>query len=153
VVDVLIRDTEPGDEVLLAQNLREQDMLEVRAYGYAEPLYPLHRSVRSSVMCWTAFADGHIAAILGCGPVSVMGGVGAPWMMGTPVLEKYARQMVKRTPEYLDRMLEVFPHLTNFVHVANTTSKRWLRRVGFELSPPMPFGALREPFHRFDMRV
>jgi hypothetical protein len=50
-------------------------------------------------------------------------------------------------------MLQVFPHLINFVHAENRTSVRWLRRLGFTVHPVMPYGRLGEPFHPFEMRA
>jgi hypothetical protein len=50
-------------------------------------------------------------------------------------------------------MLKAFPHLVNFVHAKNTTSVRWLRRLGFTLHEAVPYGALGEPFHPFELRA
>jgi hypothetical protein len=43
--------------------------------------------------------------------------------------------------------------LVNFVHAENTTSVRWLRRLGFTVHEAQAFGALGEPFHPFEMRA
>ena len=153
MADVLIRDTALPDVVALAQNLRDADRAEMAAYGHHEPLDPLVRSVTSSMFCWSVFIDGELAAILGCAPINLIGGVGSPWMMGTPVLERHQRVLVRQTPVYISRMLRVFPHLVNFVHTENTTSVRWLRRMGFTLHEAAPYGALGAPFHKFEMRA
>jgi hypothetical protein len=153
VADVLIRNTEPGDAALLAANLREADLAEVRAYGYDDPLPGLERSVASSVLCWSGFVDGELAAIIGVSPISVISGVGSPWMMGTPLLDRHSRILVRRTPDYIARMLTAFPHLVNHVHAKNVTSVRWLRRLGFTLHEAAPYGPLGEPFHPFEMRA
>lgn len=105
------------------------------------------------MLCWTAFIDGQLAAILGVAPLSVVSGLGSPWMLGTPVLDASSRILVRKTPEYIAQMLKAFPHLVNFVHVENTTSVRWLRRLGFTVHEARPFGALGEPFHPFEMRA
>lgn len=153
MADVLIRDTTLRDVVGLANNLRIADRAEMAAYGHTEPIEALSRSVVSSVMCWSAFIDGELAAILGCAPINIIGGVGSPWMMGTPVLDRHQRVLVRHTPGYIARMLAVFPHLVNFVHTENTTSVRWLRRLGFTLHEAAPYGALGAPFHKFEMRA
>jgi hypothetical protein len=105
------------------------------------------------VLCWSGFVDGELAAILGVAPINMLTGIGSPWMLGTPVLDRHQRVLVRSTPEYIGRMLKAFPHLVNFVHAQNTTSVRWLRRLGFSLDEAAPFGALGEPFHRFEMRA
>ena len=152
MAEILIRATEPGDAELLAAGMRECDIAEVRACGHT-PLEAARRSVATSLLRWSAFADGELACIIGCAPISLVSGIGSPWMLGTPVLDANSRVLVRLTPRYIGAMLEVFPHLVNHVHAENTTSVRWLRRLGFTLSEAAPFGALGEAFHRFEMSV
>lgn len=151
--EVLIRQTLPGDAEQLAHNLRASDESEVRAYGHNDLTLACQRSVARSMLCWSAFIDGQLAAILGAAPLSVVSGLGSPWMLGTPVLDAHSRILVRSTPGYIAQMLQAFPHLVNFVHAKNTTSVRWLRRLGFTVHEAQPFGALGEPFHPFEMRA
>lgn len=153
MAEVLIRPTEPGDAATLFANLRPADLAECQAYGHADLAASLEANVRRSILCWTGLVDGELAAILGVAPVNVLGGMGSPWMLGTPVLDAHQRVLVRSTPEYIARMLKAFPHLVNFVHARNTTSVRWLRRLGFTLHEAVPFGPLGEPFHPFEMRA
>jgi hypothetical protein len=153
VVDVLIVPTEPGDVADLIANLRPQDLAECWAYGRPDIAPGIESSVKRSMLCWTAYIDGELAAIMGCAPVSVISGIGSPWMLGTPVLDRHSRVLVRETPEYIAKMLNAFPHLVNFVHSKNTTSVRWLRRLGFTLHEAVPYGAPGELFHPFEMRA
>ncbi len=153
MADVLIVPAQVDDATPLAQNLRESDLQEMRAYGHGlEPEEALRRCVRSSVMAWSSYIDGELACIMGVAPLSIVSGIGSPWMMGTPVLDAHSRILVRETPEYIAKMLTAFPHLVNFVHTKNRTSVRWLRRLGFTLHAAAPYGALGEPFHKFEMR-
>lgn len=149
MVDVEIRKAVPEDAPLLAYNLRAADVGEMAAYGYPDPLPPVARSAERSMLCWSAFVDGEMAAMLGVGPVSMLRGIGAPWMMGTPLLDRHIREMIKRTPEYLGRMEELFPVLTNWVYAGNRSSKRWLRAVGFDIGPAHPMGPRGQMFQQF----
>lgn len=151
--EVLIRPTEPGDAARLFANLRPSDLTECQAYGQADIAAGIEASVRRSVLCWTALVDGEVAAILGVAPLNILTGMGSPWMLGTPLVDRYQRVLVRKTPEYIARMLKAFPHLVNFVHARNTTSVRWLRRLGFTLHEAVPFGPLGEPFHPFELRA
>lgn len=153
MADVLIRPTQPGDAAELAANLRPSDLAECQAYGREDIATGVIASADRSMLCWTAFIDGDLAAILGCAPINMLTGIGSPWMLGTPVLDRHQRVLVRETPEYIAKMLNAFPHLVNFVHAKNTTSVRWLRRLGFTLHPAQPYGALGEPFHYFEMRA
>lgn len=151
--EVLIRPTEPGDAARLFANLRPSDLAECQAYGQADIAAGIEASVRRSVLCWTALVDGEVAAILGVAPLNILTGIGSPWMLGTPLVDRYQRVLVRKTPEYIARMLKAFPHLVNFVHARNTTSVRWLRRLGFTLHEAVPYGPLGEPFHPFELRA
>lgn len=153
MAEVLIRPTEPGDAAHLFANLRASDLTECLAYGRDDVAAGIEASVRRSLLCWTGLVDGELAAIIGVAPVNLLNGMGSPWMLGTPVLDAHSRVLVRRTPEYISRMLKAFPHLVNFVHAKNTTSVRWLRRLGFTLHAAQPFGPLGEPFHPFEMRA
>lgn len=153
MAEVLIRPTEPGDAATLFANLRSADLAECQAYGHADLAASLEANVRRSLLCWTGLVDGELAAILGVAPVNVLGGLGSPWMLGTPVLDRHQRVLVRSTPEYIARMLKAFPHLVNFVHARNTTSVRWLKRLGFTLHEAVPYGPLGELFHPFEMRA
>jgi hypothetical protein len=153
VAEVSIQPTAPGDAALLIAHLRAADQAECQAYGRDDIAAGIEASVRRSVLCWSGWVDGELAAILGVAPVNVLTGIGSPWMLGTPVLDRHQRVLVRSTPEYIARMLKAFPHLVNFVHAKNTTSVRWLRRLGFTLHEAVPYGALGEPFHPFEMRA
>lgn len=152
MVEIEIRPTVAADAVLLGENMRACDAREVRACGH-EPLPAAVRSVAHSVLCWSAFADGELICIMGAAPVSIVSGIGSPWMLGTPVLDTQSRVLVRTAPKYIAQMLKAFPHLVNYVHADNATSQRWLRRLGFTLDQAAPFGARGEFFHRFEMRA
>lgn len=149
MADIEIRNTLPEDVPLLAGNLRRADQGEMAAYGFRDPTIAIQRSVDGSMLCWTGLVNGDLAAILGVGPISLLRGIGSPWMMGTPLLDRNIREMIRRTPEYLGRMETMFPKLVNWVYAGNTSSKRWLRSVGFKLEPPQPLGPKGQLFHRF----
>ncbi len=148
-----IRPTRPEDVEALIANLRESDLIECIAYGRDDIPAGIRSSVNRSVLCWTGLADGEVASIMGCTPLNMLAGIGSPWMLGTPLLDRHSRVLVRETPAYIARMLSIFPHLFNLVHVENTTSVRWLRRVGFTLHAPVPYGEMGEMFHPFEMKA
>lgn len=153
MAEVEIRPTAPGDAELLIAQLRPADRAECLAYGRPDLAAGIRNSVHRSLLCWTGWVDGELAAILGVAPLNLLTGLGSPWMLGTPVLDRHQRVLVRNTPEYIARMLEAFPHLVNVVHAKNTTSVRWLRRLGFTLHDAVPYGPLGEPFHPFEMKA
>lgn len=132
--------------------MRECDVREVRACGH-EPLEAARRSVAQSLLCWSVLDGDQLICIMGCAPISVISGIGSPWMLATPLITQHSRVLVRVTPRYIGRMLKAFPHLVNYVHADNVTSRRWLKRLGFNLQEAAPYGVLGEAFHRFEMKV
>lgn len=153
MADVVVRATTDADIVTLAANMRRQDVAEVHACGHYDLEQVVRLSVRSSVLCATGEVDGALACIFGVSSISLLGGVGSPWLLGTPVLARSGRVLQRRAPAYIAEMLQVFPHLTNRVHARNTVSVVWLRRLGFTLHPVQAHPVTGEMFHPFEMRV
>lgn len=109
-------------------------------------------------LAWTPDArvlilDGELAALYGVAPVSVMGGQGCPWLLGTDACLRHWRTFLRHSRPVFIRQASRYSYLENRVHVKNVPSIRWLRWLGFELEPAMPYGWQREPFHKFTMRL
>ena len=150
---VQIVQTRPEDVTALVANLRDADRAELEACGHTDIARVIQRSVDFSLLCWSGLVDDELACIFGVAPLSMVSGIGAPWMLGTPALDGASRVLVRMTPRYISRMLLAFPHLVNHVYAKNTTSVRWLKRLGFTLHEAKPLAATGEPFHEFEMRA
>lgn len=151
--NVVIRNTVSHDAARLLADMRAADRRECLAYGTDDYAGGVRTSIAASVFCWSAFDDhGELLAVFGVAPLSMATGVGSPWMLGTTRLRRHARDLMRICPGYIEWMLETFPYLTNYVHAHNETSVRWLRRLGFILKPPAPYGLIGAPFRQFDMR-
>lgn len=136
----------------LVDHMREADIAEVRAAGF-EVAEAVQYSVDGSTRVWAAWVDGDLACVFGVAPVNVLAGQGAPWMLGTPLVQAHARLLMRTTPAYVRTMQEDYPVLVNFVHRANRASVRWLKAMGFKLKPAVPYGPYGELFHPFEMRA
>lgn len=153
MVSIRIRPTEPGDVALLAANMRAVDVAELAAGGHMDVHAAVAGSVKRSVMCWSYFDGDDLLCIMGAAPISMLDGLGIPWMLGTPALLRCSRILVKIAPDYIATMLRVFPRLINCVHVENTTSVRWLQRIGFKLLEPVAHPETGALFYPFEMRA
>lgn len=140
---------EDADELLSA--MRQSDLTECRAYGKPDLLEGLKESIRDSDECWTVRAADGMLAVFGVGTIAT--GVGSPWMLGTRLLDQRPRMVHETAIGYLPAIRARYPLLLNFVHTSNTRSIRWLRRLGFTIHPPEPYGYLGEMFHRFEMHA
>ncbi|WP_322470295.1 hypothetical protein SOM08_06215 [Hydrogenophaga sp. SNF1] len=137
----------------LADNLRAADRVELRCSGHTDHRKAIADSLACSTHMATVLIDGRVAAILGLAPLSLVCGVAAPWLLGTDLVTRHRRALMRLAPSYIGAMLRAYPHLVNMVHADNEFAVRWLRRAGFTFHPAQPHPATGAPFHRFEMQA
>lgn len=154
MADVVMRAPHAGDAKALAADMRPADVAEVLACGETDLVRVVQDGIDDSALCWTIEVDGQVAGVVGVVPLGgLLSEVGVPWMLGTPLVQKHRRMLVRISHAYIRRMLGAYPHLLNFVHTDNAVAVRWLKRTGFELQPAVPYGPLGALFHRFDLKA
>lgn len=144
---------EADDLHYLAQHLRDADLLELRAvHGQDLDVQAcLRTAVTSSEEAFVACTVyGEPIAVFGVAPVSLLGGQGCPWMLGTDTMDLYGREVVQLSRAHVKRWGLRYDHLFNFVDARNLRSIAWLRRIGFSLAEARPYGLAGEAFHRFE---
>lgn len=145
----------PDDEGIehIAANLRPVDQEEMYAtFGHRRYLDGIRLSMAgadSVVMAISAFSEP--VAVLGVNTVSFLYNTGCPWMLATPHVDRYRRAFIECGRSYTQSMLSEYESLENHVDERNVKSIAWLRRIGFQIDPPEPYGALGYPFHPFRM--
>lgn len=141
-----------ADAAELASCLRAADRLELGAMGLTTEA--IAKSVLCSVWAKTIRADGQMGAMMGVAPLSgsFFSDTGVPWMLGSDLVRKHQRCLMRMSVPYIFDMLDTFPHLLNFVHAENHEAVRWLKRMGFALQPAAPHGPKGALCHRFEMR-
>ncbi|BCS54783.1 hypothetical protein [Geobacter sp. SVR] len=133
----------------IAANMRPADVAEIRALAW-EPESALRISLRTSLAAWTGTVDGVPVCMFGVCDGEM--GEGRPWMIGTADLERYAVIFLRRCRKQVERMLDIRPVLANYVSVDNNRAIQWLTWLGFTIDAPLPWGARRQLFHRFELR-
>ena len=133
----------------IADNMREEDVIEVWAYGRHTPIEALELSIKKSKKVVIVYADGIPLTALGLCIRDFLSGVGVPWLLSAKQALKYKRQFLKLSPPIIEEMLEICPKLINHVHADNKLSIRWLKWLGFTIEDPEPIGPEGELFHRF----
>lgn len=133
---------------VLAANLRTGDAAEIEAVGLAaKPT--IRTSFRHAVLCRTALIDNEVAAMWGLGG-TLLSGVGAPWLLTTPVVERVSPlTFVRVGAREMAAMLRVRRRLENQVHASYARAIGVLRLWGFTLDEPKPLGPKNELFCRF----
>lgn len=153
---VSFRPLQYGDVAHLARHLRPADRAEIEAqHGVGVSMFDIiARAVLVSSHCWVAADTGDKpVAIFGVAPVSLLSGIGSPWMLATPEAERHPRTLVTGGRRYLSRMRTSYSSLFNYVDARNEQSIRWLSRLGFSILPAAPYGLQGEPFHRFELET
>jgi len=155
VADARLRKPHLSDIARLIDGVRRADLNEMHACGLYDPRAVIEKSLHDSTLSWAASVDGELAFLCGVAPWggALLSEVGVPWLIGTDLVAKNARTLMRLAPSYIDQMLRAYPRLVNFVHAENTQAVTWLQRMGFSLEPAIPHGPYRALFRRFEMNA
>ena len=149
-----IRESSLGDPALLAPNLRQADIEEIDAVTHLSPYEVLLAGYHISDPCRTLVGDsGNIVAMFGVSPIPSEDNkkLGVIWCLTSPEMFKIKKYFVRAAYEEIPLMSKGYDKVLNFVYEKNTTHIRWLKAMGFDMSPtPQPFGRLKKPFYYFE---
>lgn len=139
-----------GDVYALAPKLRDQDKDEVMASSGFSPEEALLWSFRAGGELNTIIApDEEVIGMFGVSPTPDPL-IGIPWLLASPRLPEISRDFLPQSLEWVKRMNQLYPVLTNFVDERNTVSKRWLKFLGFHfIALHEEFGVGKKPFIEF----
>lgn len=152
-IDVTIRDVQEGDIELLVENMRDADREEVSAATSLPLVKVLKDSVDMSSVVKSGFINDDIACIWGVCPYSALSSKGTPWMLGTPLIEKYPLLFLRRSKGELKQFTDKYSYLENHVDARNAVAVHWLKWLGFDIKSPEPWGIKGLPFHKFSMEI
>lgn len=133
----------------IAINMRQADINEVYASNRFSPKEALMDGFNRSDYCAIITNDGVPFAMLGLAIPNILNDVGIPWMLGSNEAVKNRREFMRAAPAILNGMLDRCGYLYNYVHSENIVSKAWLKRIGFTIDDPEPYGINGELFHKF----
>lgn len=137
----------------IAENLRPEDLDEIKATSGQEPLVALIASVMDSEMGYIVLHGDEPVSVFGAAPVTGLErDSGIVWMLGTPTMDKpgVARGILRLTRPYIDRLQARFPCLWNRIDARNDKSMRWLSWAGFQVVSTDPcFGREGRMFFTF----
>lgn len=146
----------PSDLSELAENMRQSDIDELKAsHGeQADIRGILVKAAELSCICNTWLdADNQVMAMFGLAPHPTEKGMGIPWVLATGKVMHFPKTFIKEGLRILASMQKISPYLINYVDVRNTSSIRYIQRLGFQLHPPRPFGVQGRLFHPFDLQA
>ena len=131
----------------IAENMREQDIIELSlANGYA-PLQALVLSYTMSHECNTIMYNDKPIGMFG---VVNSGMFSSPWLLGTDELEKIPVPLVREGKKWVEETNAKHPLLINYVHKDNTVAIQWLKHLGFKfIRLYEKHGVGQAPFYQF----
>lgn len=148
---VIVNYVKPTVELVeeIAKNMRQADIDEVWASDNFTPLEALMSSWEHSKYTTVITVNDEACVMMGLVMRDILSGHGVPWVLGTDNALKYKRGFFTEAPAIMDQMLNICPLLHNYVHCKNKISIRWLKRIGFTMCEPEPYGVEQELFHKF----
>jgi hypothetical protein len=119
----------------LSKTLRVEDRNEILALGMS-PEKALSISYKNAIYRKTAFIDEKVAAVWGVSG-NFMGEVGTPYLLTSTEVVKITPLLFVRIYKYeVEKMLEIFSSLENYVDVNYTSAVRLLKMIGFTVGEP-----------------
>lgn len=141
-----VREARAEDVPFLAENIREEDRLEIW-HGYrVTPEEAFQTGLEVSDTPYTVVWNDTPVAMFG---VSGVAGVGVPWMLATDDLRKIRKSFLRDCRSYVEGFHNEYPLLVNQVWAKNTTHIQWLKWLGFQFDIPVQMGPDNEMFIRF----
>lgn len=108
------------------------DRIECHALGYSERA-ALRRSLAGSSRAFTALIEGRPEAMMGVEILSVVEGLGAPWMLATDAAYCRGRDLIGQGRSVLAALSDSMRTLRNIVSAENGRAIRMLRHWGFDV--------------------
>lgn len=150
--EVSIVDAIGPHTVSLKDNLRVQDAQEILRFGITVQ-HALWYSYKHSLIRKTALIDGTVAAMWGCHG-TFMGTTGMPWLLTAPEVKKVSPLRFCRIyRNEVEKMLKIFPVLSNYVDATYGAAVRMLENAGFTLFEPEPMGNNGALYRKFEIRA
>ena len=129
--EAMVVEAESAHCRLLADAMDEAGREMIRRYWRMEPAEALGQALRSSPLCWTILVDGSVAGMFGCSGGE--DGTGYAWLTTAPPIEKVRLRFIRRSRQYIDRMLQRHGTLVSYAHVENRPLLAWLQWSGFRV--------------------
>ena len=133
----------------IAADMRPSDVRELWAAHRHTPTESLTQAMLSSDYHSIVIVEGEPVAALGLRVSSYLSGEGVPWFLSTNAALKHKREFLINGRSVVLSMLDITPHLVNYVHAENKLSIRWLKWLGFTVDDPVESPLSKELFHKF----
>jgi hypothetical protein len=149
---LIFRESILADVESLAPNLREPDRLEIWASHHADPYKALKDSFENSSTSISMVLDDQIISMFGIAPESLVSDRATIWLLGSPAVQKIRFTFFRQSKPFIQRFLEEYPVLENWVDNRYIESIQWLQWCGADMYQPEPYGMDHMLFRYFRFR-
>ena len=148
-VNIEVRKCRGRDIKEMKGKLRKEDVLEIERKTGREPYRVLIESYRKSDIAFVGLVDNEIACAWGVAKESILSDESTIWLLSTEVMKKAPVAVAKKTKMELDKLLQVYPKIGNYVDSEYSLCIRWLCWLGFTVENPEPIGVRGGLFSKF----
>lgn len=131
----------------LASCMREGDVQEVRASGDQSPFEALKFSLEKSKCACALFADDKILCIWGVVEKDGYPGVASPWILSSVHVDTFPILFYKESVRIIAGLRARYRVIVNMIDARYEKSVKFYRKLGFDISDPVPYGIFGLPFH------
>ena len=149
---IVVREATTEDALQVADNLRKADQKELWSAFRLRPKDGCLKSLERSERVFVIDLEGKAIAIFGVTTLSLIDRRGIIWLLGTDEIFNIAVTFEKYTKAFVESFLMEWDVLENWVHAKNRISLKWLRRAGFNIGDPVPYGLDKELFRKIEIR-
>lgn len=147
-MDIEFKFPDELDILELAENISEEDRLEVLALGF-NPRFALEHALEHAIEAVAIRKDGELACITGISLEDGLAGDVIPWLLSTTMMRNYRRKVLEFSTMLITRWRASHPYMENYVDARHVKAIAWLRHIGAQIHPSEPYGPYNRPFHKF----
>lgn len=135
-----LRPAVEADAITFAEHLREEDKAEIKAASGWLPVDAIQYGVRLAKRAFSVWTDDHKPiCIFGVNDLEGSPNTGVPWMLGTPLIQKYFVPFLRDGKSTLLPLITLgYDKLLNCADSRNATHLRWLKWMGFHIHKDRP---------------
>ena len=149
--DATVRDATPKDAKELLENIRPEDLQEIRALRSGDLQAALEMGISLSEPCYAASTEsGDLALVFGVVPHPTEKATGVVWLLGTHHMESIHYRFLRESRVWLERLYgDKYEILFNIADKRNTLHLTWLKWLGFKFMQEVEAGLNGELFIEF----
>lgn len=138
----------------LARSMRAEDVAEILASDGVSPGQALADSIAVSDRVYAVYLSGELAFVTGAAPLDHLPGCPAcGWLLSSGAVDRHPRGFIEATREIADAFVDEYGVLVQWVDARYEKALRWVRRLGFDVEDPKPWGRAGLPFCRITRRA